>query len=156
MEQALAFEPEPVLRQLSIDWPARLYVLRFTDAALTHEVIVIGPHAEAPRWRTRSVTQEFSNLLWGEAVALRLDVLRASPEAVALALTRLRPDMALNSIALVPELANPAEKGMPQWAAFGAVPGGILRCEIADSAPPLRVSCPYPPMQPPRVATATP
>src|ERR1051326_2316734 len=69
---ARSLSPDPVLRQLSIEWPEKAYKFRFTDRALTQEIIVDGPYTDPglPQWHARSVSKEFSNLLSGPRVAL--------------------------------------------------------------------------------------
>jgi len=152
-EQARKIAAHAVLRQLSTDWVTRVYDFRFTETALAVEIIVEGPFSNAglPRWQVHTASKDSSNLLHGPAVALDIAALQAGPQRVAEAIQGRVPGLQIIALFVVPE--DVSANGRPHWTGFGNLPGGILRCDLVDSASRLQPLCPHPPSQPPAGAT---
>lgn len=115
----------PALRQVDIEWPARRYTLRFTDAAVTSEIDVSG--TEAAALQVESVPCSFY-CAGGPAYVVSamedLASLRVGPrEAVRMV------ERHINGVE-VRSLTLHLRDGVPQWAVFASIRGGIVRCDV--------------------------
>ncbi len=135
------------LRQVDTDLVSTTF--RFVDHALTKEIMVVIPEAEAPVEKWSITTNAVSPLLSYAQPAINLQNLKHGPSKIAQAITGNWPGCEVRDIMLY------LEKDKLTWTAFCNTPQGVVTGSMDDETAVFQAST-APPASLPSIATPVP